>query len=109
MSGKYLYYELATPTEYTLDSELNLGYSVDDFGTEEEVPQNGSTPSTAPIIYDVKYAMNAVDTLRNLPTNYISKDSLKNLLDTMQSAGIFSAYTMTYNAGTEQYTFTITV
>lgn len=109
MNGVYLVYELATPTEYTLDSELNLGYSVDDFGTEEEVPQNTSTPSTAPIIYDVKYAMNAVDTLRNLPTNYISKDSLKNLLDTMQSAGIFSAYTMTYNAGTEQYTFTITV
>ena len=102
-------FEANAPTEYTLDSELNLGYSVDDFGTEEEVPQNGSTPSTAPIIYDVKYAMNAVDTLRNLPTNYISKDSLKNLLDTMQSAGIFSAYTMTYNAGTEQYTFTITV
>ena len=109
MNGVYMAYELKTYTEYTLDSELNLGYSVDDFGTEEEVPQNTSTPSTAPIIYDVKYAMNAVDTLRNLPTNYISKDSLKNLLDTMQSAGIFSAYTMTYNAGTEQYTFTITV
>ena len=109
MNGVYLVYELATPTEYTLDSEVNLNYRVDDFGTETLLPQNNATPTTAPIIYDVRYAMNAVDTLRNLPTNYISKDSLKNLLDTMQSAGIFSAYTMTYNAGTEQYTFTITV
>ena len=109
MSGVYLVYELATPVEYTLDSEVNLNYRVDDFGTETLLPQNNATPTTAPIIYDVRYAMNAVDTLRNLPTNYISKDSLKNLLDTMQSAGIFSAYTMTYNAGTEQYTFTITV
>ena len=108
MSGKYLYYELATPVEYTLDSEVNLNYRVDNLGTEAEVPQNTATPTTAPIVYDVRYAMNAVDTLRNLPTNYISKDSLKNLLDAFVSAGVISAYTMTYNAGTEQYTFTIT-
>lgn len=108
MSGKYLYYELDTPVEYTLDSEVNLNYRVDDFGTETLLPQNNATPTTAPIVYDVRYAMNAVDTLRNLPTNYISKDSLKNLLDAFVSAGVISAYTMTYNAGTEQYTFTIT-
>lgn len=108
MSGVYLCYELATPVEYTLDSEVNLNYRVDNLGTEAEVPQNTATPTTAPIVYDVRYAMNAVDTLRNLPTNYISKDSLKNLLDAFVSAGVISAYTMTYNAGTEQYTFTIT-
>lgn len=101
-------FEINTPTEYTLDSEVNLNYRVDDFGTETLLPQNNATPTTAPIIYDVRYAMNAVDTLRNLPTNYISKDSLKNLLDAFVSAGVISAYTMTYNAGTEQYTFTIT-
>lgn len=108
MNGKYLYYELDTPVEYTLDNEVNLNYRVDDFGTETLLPQNTATPTTAPIVYDVRYAMNAVDTLRNLPTNYISKDSLKNLLDAFVSAGVISAYTMTYNAGTEQYTFTIT-
>lgn len=108
MNGVYLYYELATPVEYTLDSEINLNYRVDNLGTEAEVPQNTATPTTAPIVYDVRYAMNAVDTLRNLPTNYISKDSLKNLLDAFVSAGVISAYTMTYNAGTKQYTFTIT-
>ena len=108
MSGVYLCYELATPVEYTLDNEVNLNYRVDDFGTETLLPQNTATPTTAPIVYDVRYAMNAVDTLRNLPTNYISKDSLKNLLDAFVSAGVISAYTMTYNAGTEQYTFTIT-
>lgn len=108
MNGVYLVFELATPVEYTLDNEVNLNYRVDDFGTETLLPQNNATPTTAPIVYDVRYAMNAVDTLRNLPTNYISKDSLKNLLDAFVSAGVISAYTMTYNAGTEQYTFTIT-
>lgn len=106
--GTNTIYALTTPVEYTLDSELNLNYRVDDFGTETLLPQNNATPTTAPIVYDVRYAMNAVDTLRNLPTNYISKDSLKNLLDALVSAGVISAYTMTYNAGTEQYTFTIT-
>ena len=106
--GTNTIYALTTPVEYTLDSEVNLNYRVDDFGTETLLPQNNATPTTAPIIYDVRYAMNAVDTLRNLPKNYISKDSLKNLLDKLVTAGVISAYTMTYNAVTEQYNFTIT-
>lgn len=108
MNGVYMYYALATPTEYTLDSEVNLNYRVDDFGTETLLPQNNATPTTAPIIYDVRYAMNAVDTLRNLPKNYISKDSMEHILNAMVTAGVISAYTLTWNATNENYDCTIT-
>lgn len=108
MNGVYLVYELATPVEYTLDSEVNLNYRVDDFGTETLLPQNNATPTTAPIIYDVRYAMNAVDTLRNLPKNYISKDSMEHILNAMVTAGVISAYTLTWNATNENYDCTIT-
>lgn len=108
MNGVYLVYELATPVEYTLDSEVNLNYRVDDFGTETLLPQNNATPTTAPIIYDVRYAMNAVDTLRNLPKNYISKDSMEHILTAMVTAGVISAYTLTWNATNENYDCTIT-
>lgn len=108
MSGVYLYYELATPVEYTLDSEVNLNYRVDDFGTETLLPQNNATPTTAPIVYDVRYAMNAVDTLRNLPKNYIGKDSMEHILNALVTAGVISAYTLSWNATNENYDCTIT-
>lgn len=108
MNGVYLVYELDTPVEYTLDSEVNLNYRVDDFGTETLLPQNNATPTTAPIIYDVRYAMNAVDTLRNLPKNYISKDSMEHILTAMVTAGVISAYTLTWNTSNENYDCTIT-
>lgn len=108
MSGVYLYYELETPVEYVLDSTLNLSYYVNDFGTEEITPENGPVPSTAPIIYEVLYAMNAVDTLRNLPKNYISKSSMEHILTALVTAGIIAAYTLTWNATTETYDCTIT-
>ena len=65
MSGVYLYYELATPTETDIDISLN--YKVDDFGTEELLPENESTPTTSPFVASILYAMNAVDTIRNMP------------------------------------------
>lgn len=61
-----IYFEL-TPVEYDLDEELNLNYRVDDFGTEQLLPENTSVPVTAPIIAQIAYAMNAADKLRHLP------------------------------------------
>lgn len=109
LSGVYLYYELATPVEYTLDTPLNLNYYVNDFGTEEITPANGSTPTTSPIIYDVQYAMNAVDTLRNLPKNYISKASMEAILTAFQTAGVITSYTLTWDSTNEKYNCSITV
>jgi hypothetical protein len=52
MSGIYLYYELATETE--TDAE-DIFYKFYADGTEQILPVNGATPTTAPIIADIEY------------------------------------------------------
>lgn len=106
--GTYTYFVLPTPVEKTLATPVSAVYYVNDFGTEAWEPENTDSPYTAPCDMDIAYAMNAVDTLRRLPENYISKDSAENLLEALKTAGIISAYTMTYNATTGEYDFTIT-
>ena len=108
MSGVELVYELATPLEYVLDTPIQLTYMVDDFGTEAKLPVDTAELPTGPLRFAVTYPFNAVDKLRRLSTNYLSKESTEAMLNALQSAGIISGYTMTYNASTEQYTFTIT-
>lgn len=73
MSGVYLYYELATPTETAVD--LDLSFNAYENGTEQLLPVNGSVPSTSPIIADMTYlsiddAMEyIIDKLANVPQN----------------------------------------
>ena len=108
MSGVELVYELATPLEYVLDTPIPLTYMVDDFGTEAKLPVDTAELPTGPLRFAVTYPFNAVDKLRRLSTNYLSKESTEAMLNALQSAGIIGGYTMTYNATTEQYIFTIT-
>lgn len=112
MSGVMLYYELAEPIVTEFETPLNLGYYVNDFGTEMILPENGIAPFTAPAVFDILYAMNAVDTLRNLPTNYISKESFDNftaaLSSALANAGITMSIRATFNEETGAYTYTIT-
>ena len=108
MQGVLLNYELATHLEYILDTPIPLTYMVDDFGTEAKLPVDTAELPTGPLRFAVTYPFNAVDKLRRLPTNYLSKESTEAMLNALQSAGIIGGYTMTYNATTEQYTFTIT-
>ena len=108
MSGVYLYYELDTPTEYTLDTPLNLQYRVDNDGTETILPENTSTPTTSPIVADINYALNAIDTIRNLPQNYISKASMDAILTAFKTAGVITNYTLTWDATNQKYNCTIT-
>ena len=114
LSGLIIYYELATPIEYELVEPIGMNYRVDDFGTEMELPQNGDEPVTAPIRYDVQYPMNAVDTLRRLPENYISKESMQayiSELDSKLGAALNATMvtTMTFDAETQKYGFSITI
>lgn len=73
MSGVYLYYELATPTEASVD--LDLSFISYEGGTEQLLPVNASVPSTSPIIADMTYlsiddAMEyIIDKLANVPLN----------------------------------------
>lgn len=108
MQGVMLYYELAEPVEYIIDESdvPNYNYKVSDFGTETLLPEGvdaSGVPKTSPIKAQIVYGMNAVDTLRNLPKNYISKESMNAILSALQSAGIIAGYTLTYNASTGKY------
>ena len=71
MSGVMLHYALATPTTTPIEPPLNLSYKVSDFGTERVMH---TAPSAAPTM-QVVYGLNVVDTVRRLPTEYISHDS----------------------------------
>lgn len=108
--GVTFIYELETPEEYLLDTPIASNYRVDDFGTERRLPDGivDGAPASTPLVADIQYAMNAVDPLRNLPRNYLSKQSTENLLAAMQSAGIIAGYTMTYDEDNAEYDFTIT-
>lgn len=108
LNGVYMCYELATPIETPINPPLELSYRVDDFGTEMLLPQNDDEPVTSPIICDVKYAMNAVDTLRNLDKNYQNQDSMGALLSALGTALGFT-YTKTWDATNKKYNYTITM
>jgi hypothetical protein len=61
LSGKYLYYKLATPIETIIEEYNFIDYEVSDFGTEEIL----SDVPTTPIIAEIQYGFNAVDVIRN--------------------------------------------
>lgn len=64
LSGVYLYYELATPTETLIDEDMVI--NVFNGGTEELQPVNTSSPSTTQIDMIVDYAVNKVVTTSDL-------------------------------------------
>ena len=110
VSGKYVYYQVATPQTYILDEPIPVTYPVDDFGTERVEPEGVDTngiPKTAPIRYDVVYALNAGDTIRRLPQNYISKESMEAFL-TALGEQMNGTWTMAFNAETQKFGFTFT-
>ena len=108
INGKIVYYELATPLEYVLDTPIQMTFQAKHGGVIRQLPENGSEPTTAPMRMSVTYALDAVSILTDLPENYVSKESLQAMLSAMQSAGLFSAYTMTFNESTGKYEFTFT-
>lgn len=101
MQGVLLYYELAEPLEYIIEDDIiPLVYKVDDFGTEEIVsPSN----TIAPILI-TKYGVNAVDTIRRLPENYISAKSMDNFLQTLNTA-MNGTWSKVWNSATNSYDF----
>lgn len=110
MSGVMLYYELAEPTEVTIDPPLNLSYKVSDFGTEKVmVDEETDAPQSAPPIIQTAYGINATDTVRRLPTQYISHESFQQFVAALQSAvGITVTETWDENDGRYEYTVTQT-
>lgn len=107
MNGVMLYYELAEPIEVELATPIYAKYLVDKDGTEEITPENGATPYTTMANLSILYAMDARGEIKNLPKNYLSKESAENMLNAMVSAGVITSYTMTYDTANARYAFTI--
>ena len=61
LQGQILYYELETPIETIIDDYDLIDYEVSDFGTEEIIADEPTTP----IIADIQYGFNAVDEIRD--------------------------------------------
>ena len=67
------------PEAVETEADLTLTYKADDFGTEGLLPENGPAPTTSPLTGSVLYPLNAVDTVRNLPRNYVSLSTFDKL------------------------------
>ena len=99
MAGVKLVYELATPVPFTWDEPLEVVAPVAEGGVLELQPEGvdeQGIPATAPLAADIKW-----------PVNAVSADTLTNLLDALKTAGVITAYTMTWDAAAGAYTFTI--
>lgn len=104
LQGQILYYELAEPETYILDEALPMNYVVDDWGTEQRLVAD-ENEVLAPLCYDVTYAINAVDTIRNMPKNYISEETMQAFLSAVGSA-MGGTWSMTWNEDMQKYVFT---
>ena len=51
--------------------------------------------------------MDARGEVKNLPKNYLSKESAENMLNAMVSAGVIASYTMTWDSTNNRYAFVI--
>lgn len=107
MNGVMLYYELVTPVEIELATPVYAKYLVDKDGTEKITPANGTTPYTTMANLSILYAMDARGEIKNLPKNYLSKESAENMLNAMISAGVIASYTMTWDSTNSRYVFVI--
>ena len=80
VQGVMLYYELAKPNIVDIeDSNINFDYDIYDYGTEQFIPNGGSTEFVADVIYNP----NALATLKAVPemldTLTLHTTELKNL------------------------------
>lgn len=70
--GTPIYYVLDTPIEYDLDTDFEIDYKCDDYGTEQILPYDENVPTTLPIIADIEYGLNILDTISRLHLDYVS-------------------------------------
>lgn len=86
MSGVYLYYELATPVQYTSlqdasgnPLEFPIQFWSDNWGIEQIEPQNTATVTNIAPTIEAQYSMDAVEAIRTLQDE---SESLQTSLDT---------------------------
>lgn len=99
------HYPLATPTTTTFPQPISMNYKFADFGTERIMVPTGQM--SAPPTMDVAYGLNATDTLRTLPTEYISKASDASFTAAL-AAALNLTITRTWDEAAGRYDYTIT-
>ena len=107
MSGVMLNYKLATPIEYDLAEPRAWVAEREDGGTETIIQTGSSAPVILAPILDLKYGDYAEEIAPFLKSDLASAESVKAMLEAMKTAGVISAYTMTWNKSARRYDFTI--
>lgn len=93
MSGVMLYYELATPVVVYFNEKKRLNYLVDDHGTEQQLPVNGSSIITSPFVGTFEYKSNFKDAVIDLIDTVNSyKNPVKSVYNTPQTSGKLAVY-----------------
>ena len=114
MDGVELIYELAEPQVYVLDTPIPVNYQVDGGGTERRLPEDTASEVNAPFAANIRYSMDAVGMLNNLPKDYDSAGGLDDLCSALATAlggalnGTLSIQRGAYNATTQKYAWTVT-
>lgn len=108
VDGTELLYPLATPTEAAIYQPLNLSYKVSDWGTEQVmVDETAAAPQSAPPVMQVVYGINAVDTIRRLPTEYESHESFVQFYTALATA-LGLTVVETWDSANNRYEYSIT-
>lgn len=107
MSGVMLNYKLATPIEYDLAEPRAWVAEREDGGTETIIQTGSSAPVILAPVLDLKYGDYAKEIAPFLKSDLASAESVKAMLEAMKTAGVISAYTMTWNKSARRYDFTI--
>lgn len=105
LTGVKAYAALAEPVETDITVPLNLTYQVDDFGTEELLPENDDEPSTSPFSGVVAYSTDFTRQVSNMPKNYTSQSTLDELLEAIGTA-VGGTFTKTWDSTNGKWTFT---
>ena len=93
LQGVMLYYELATPVVVYFDEKKKLNYFVDDHGTEQQLPVNGSSVITSPFIGTFEYKSNFKDAVIDLIDTVNSyKNPVRGQNNTAQTVGELAVY-----------------
>ena len=108
MSGVYLIYEQANPEDFELVTPLPTMFKSDVLGTQTLLPENTSTPTTAPLVADFQYGSNAGDMVDDTEARLseighrLDTFGFANLSEhptTISGYGITDAYTKTEGDG----------
>ena len=105
--GTTTFYPLETAVETAISPALNLGYKVDDFGTEMILPQNDDEPVTAPMDAEIVYRIDYEGQVRNNDSINITKKSMDSFISAFNEIGI-GTMAMVYDSANNRYDFTFT-